>query len=331
MAAAGEQGERDHEAGQQRRRAVARAGGQAELDERAEHEHGDERHVEPEGVRPSRFGSGTGSGSGALGTWAALVLEAAAPGGGRRHRLVAAQDPEHAPHVGERLARRRGDRGERLAGAVRVAADQPVELSGLAHDRAEPARDRGLQVGRDPHPLLVGRLPRVPLAVALEPVRALAVLVLEQRLPARPAADEQRQRGGDQRHRRVGEVAGVRVEPDPRADDRDHGRRGDGERARRADVPPGRVQRDHERDERRRPGGRSSARRTRPAAAARPRTPATAAAARCGATPAAGSRPAAAARSRARCRRPAAAAPPARRPPAARRRGGRHVGTRRAP
>ena len=90
-------------------------------------------------------------------------------GGGRRG-LLAAQDAEHAPDVGERLAGAGGDGGKRLPRGGTVALlEQARHVAGLAGDRREASGGGRLEVGGDPHPLLLGGRGRIAAARPLKP------------------------------------------------------------------------------------------------------------------------------------------------------------------
>ena len=65
-------------------------------------------------------------------------------------------------------------------------------------DLAEAVGDRGLEVGRDAHPLLLGGVAQVALALALPARRLRLECPMQPRLPLRPPADEERQPDGDE-------------------------------------------------------------------------------------------------------------------------------------
>jgi hypothetical protein len=122
---------------------------------------------------------------------------------------------------------------------------------GAAHDVLQATGDRGLQVAGDPHPLLLGRLAHVALAVAREALRALREPALQERLPTDPAADEQRQRHGHEREQRVPGRLRSGVGRHARGRGHDGCQRRGRERGAAVDVAAGRVEGDGERDERR--------------------------------------------------------------------------------
>jgi hypothetical protein len=166
---------------------------------------------------------------------------------------VAPEDPQHATDVGERLARCIRDAlQERAGGARLLRRDVRAERRRQAHHVVESRGDRRLEVGGDPHALLLRRMARVagpgPLALfglALE-------LALQPRLAGEPAARQQRDAHADGSEQRLRRPVDGRVEPD--ADGRERRRRQPrgGERPGTRRVPAGGVQRDHHRDERRR-------------------------------------------------------------------------------
>ena len=137
--------------------------------------------------------------------------------GGGRLGLLAAQDAEHAPDVRERLAGAGGDGGERLPRGGTVAlVEQARHLAGLAGDRREASGGGRLEVGGDPHPLLLGGRGRIAPARPLEPLGLVRELSPEQVLTARPAADQQREQGDDEGQRGLGRGVDRRVETDAR-------------------------------------------------------------------------------------------------------------------
>ena len=111
-------------------------------------------------------------------------------------------------------------RCDRRLGVVR-------ESVGVGGDLAQPAGDRGLEVAGDAHPLRLGGVARVALAVAGQPRRGPRQGALQERLPAHPPPHEQRQRDGDDREQGLGNVVDRRVRRDADAAQHDHaGRRG---------------------------------------------------------------------------------------------------------
>ena len=166
--------------------------------------------------------------------------------------VVAAQDPQDAAHVGERVARGRGDAAqERVRGGVVADGEPRRQLVRLARDPPQPAGDGGLQVRRDADALLLRGLADVAVAVADEPPVALAQALLQLRLPADPAPDEDRQAHRDEGERRVGRALDARIEDHARCRHGDDGGRQHGEPAERVDPAPGDVERDEQRDQRR--------------------------------------------------------------------------------
>jgi hypothetical protein len=164
-----------------------------------------------------------------------------------RRLAVVTQDAEHAPHVGESLARVGGDLREQPArGRVLADRQQALQLLRLAHDQAQDVGNRRVQVGGDPHPLLLGGVERVALALALEALRLFPELVLQQHLAADPAPDEQRHRDRDRRQDHVCGALHRRVEGGARGDEDRHRDHGPGETPRSGDVTTGRVEREHE-------------------------------------------------------------------------------------
>ena len=174
-------------------------------------------------------------------------------GGRARRRLaVAAEDPEHPPDVGERVASRRGDvrqRGPRRGG---VAGAQRVRHGiGARGDVAQASRDRALKVAGDAHPLLLRRGAGLAVTVAGEAARALGEALLQERLAAHPPPDDGGEGDGDERERDMARRAHGRVGDDPRDGREDDAGRGAGDTGAALGVAAGRVERDREDDERR--------------------------------------------------------------------------------
>ena len=112
--------------------------------------------------------------------------------------LVGPQEPEQAPHVGERLPSGLLDREERLPGARRVLLEEEPGGAGLNGHDADAVRDHVVEVARDAGALGGDRSARSLLALALEPCGLLLELDGALRSPPEreggcrePACDEQ--------------------------------------------------------------------------------------------------------------------------------------------
>jgi hypothetical protein len=175
-------------------------------------------------------------------------VEVGQPGLGRalgRLVLAGAQQLERAVHLGHRLPAEVGDPRRGLGDAL-VGHGRAQRLR-LDDDQAHVVRDDVVELLGDPHPLLRDRPLGEQLALAVQPLGALA-----QHVEAlAPAAHEQPDAGADGARERdrdqvvVGELAPARAHVDQPGDGR-RGRGGDRRlpRALRAD----RVQRHHDRE-----------------------------------------------------------------------------------
>ncbi len=109
--------------------------------------------------------------------------------------FLPAQHPEHAPHLGERLAPGGRDGGQGLLGPAWVGGQRVRGAVGLHHHDADVVRDHVVQFPGDPGPLGDGRDPRLGVPLPFQPGGP----VLQVRVVGPPVVHRVAQHPGEQR------------------------------------------------------------------------------------------------------------------------------------